>query len=93
MISIVAYKTSWPNEFLEKGMMLRNILGDLALRIDHIGSTSVPRLAAKDIIDIQITAERLSHNFESAMNLAGFQRLSNVTQDHVPPGKDADAHE
>ena len=73
--------------------MLRNILSDLALRIDHIGSTSVPGLAAKDIIDIQITASRLSHNVESAMNLAGFQRLANITQDHVPPGKEADTHE
>jgi GrpB-like predicted nucleotidyltransferase (UPF0157 family) len=93
VISIVSYKTSWPNEFLEKGRMLRNILSDLALRIDHIGSTSVPGLAAKDIIDIQITASRLSHNVESAMNLAGFQRLANITQDHVPPGKEADAHD
>lgn len=93
MISIVPYKTSWPNEFLEKGSVLRQILGDLALRIDHIGSTSVPGLAAKDILDIQVTAERLSHNLESAMNLAGFQRLANIIQDHVPPGKEANTHE
>ena len=93
MISIIPYKISWPNEFLEKGTMLRNVLADLALRIDHIGSTSVPGLAAKDVIDIQITAKRLSHNLESAMNLAGFQHLASITQDHVPRGKEADAHE
>ena len=92
MISIVPYKPSWPNEFLEKGTMLRHILGDLALRIDHIGSTSVPGLAAKDVLDIQITAQRLSSKLESAMNLAGFQRLININQDHVPPGNEADAH-
>ena len=90
MISVVAYKSSWPNEFLEKGIMLRNILGDMALRIDHIGSTSVPRLAAKDVIDIQITADRLGRNLESAMTMAGFQRLSNIIRDHLPQGKDAD---
>lgn len=93
MISIVPYKPSWPNEFLEKGMMLRNILGDLALRIDHIGSTAVPGLAAKDVIDIQITAARLSRDIESAMNLAGFQRLTRINQDHVPPGKEADSQQ
>ena len=93
MISIVAYKSFWPNEFLEKGTVLRSILGDLALRIDHIGSTSVPGLVAKDVIDIQITADRLSRNLESAMNLAGFLRLTNITRDHLPPGKEADAHE
>lgn len=93
MISIVQYKTSWPNEFLEKGTMLRHILGDLALRIDHIGSTSVPGLAAKDVIDIQITAERLTKDLERAMKLAGFQRLVDISQDHVPPGKVTDAQE
>jgi len=92
VISIVPYKPSWPNEFLEKGTMLRYILGDLALRIDHIGSTSVPGLAAKDVLDIQITAQRLSSKLESVMNLAGFQRLININQDHVPPGNEADAH-
>lgn len=93
MISIVPYKPSWPNEFLEKGTMLRHILGDLASRIDHIGSTAVPGLAAKDVIDIQITAERLANNLERAMNLAGFQRLINIDQDHVPPGKESVARE
>ena len=93
MISIVPYKTSWPGEFLEKGTMLRHILGDLALRIDHIGSTSVPGLVAKDVIDIQITTERLTKDLERAMNLAGFQRLVNINQDHVPLGKEADAKE
>lgn len=73
--------------------MLRQVLGDLALSIDHIGSTAVPGLAAKHVIDNQVTAERLSHNLESAMNLAGFQRLANIAQDHVPPGKEAEAQE
>ena len=93
MISIVSYKASWPNEFFEKGTMLRQILGDLALRIDHIGSTAVPGLAAKDVIDIQITAERLTSKLERAMNLAGFQRLININRDHVPPGKESTATE
>jgi GrpB-like predicted nucleotidyltransferase (UPF0157 family) len=91
VITIVPYKSSWPREFLEKGTMLRQILGDLALRIDHIGSTSVPGLAAKDVIDIQITTEQLSRELETAMNLAGFQRLLNMDRDHVPLGREADA--
>lgn len=90
MFSIVSYKTSWPHEFLEKGSMLRHLLGDLAQRIDHIGSTSVQGLAAKDIIDIQITTERLGRAIESAMNLAGFQLLPDIHQDHIPPGRVTD---
>ena len=93
MISIVPYKPSWPDEFREKGNILRGILGNLALRIDHIGSTAVSGLAAKDVIDIQITAEGLTEKLERALNLAGFQRLININQDHVPPGKDDNVYQ
>lgn len=42
MIEIVPYQTSWPAEFQEIALVLRRGLVGLALRIDHIGSTSVP---------------------------------------------------
>jgi GrpB-like predicted nucleotidyltransferase (UPF0157 family) len=54
-IEIVAYDPAWPGWFAELGRELRGGLGDVALRIDHIGSTSVPGLAAKPIIDIQVS--------------------------------------
>jgi GrpB-like predicted nucleotidyltransferase (UPF0157 family) len=41
--------------FLRQSGTLRAALGEVALRIDHIGSTAVPGLAAKPIIDIQIS--------------------------------------
>ena len=59
MIIIIPYQPAWPEEFRTLGGVLRQALGDLALRIDHIGSTSVPGLAAKVIIDIQITVQSL----------------------------------
>jgi GrpB-like predicted nucleotidyltransferase (UPF0157 family) len=37
------------------GRSLRDVLGDVAIRIDHIGSTAVPGLGAKPIIDVQIS--------------------------------------
>jgi GrpB-like predicted nucleotidyltransferase (UPF0157 family) len=46
----------WVEEFRETGGALRAALGELALRIDHIGSTSVPGLGAKDCVDLQVTA-------------------------------------
>ena len=55
MIEIVEYREQWPAEFRAIAGDLRRRLGPLALRIDHIGSTSVPGLAAKDRIDIQVT--------------------------------------
>jgi GrpB-like predicted nucleotidyltransferase (UPF0157 family) len=46
-------------EFQSTGKALREALGDVAVRIDHIGSTSVNGLDAKPIIDIQISVKAL----------------------------------
>jgi GrpB-like predicted nucleotidyltransferase (UPF0157 family) len=54
-IEVAAYDPAWPTRFAELGRDLRAGLGAVALRIDHIGSTSVPGLAAKPIIDIQVS--------------------------------------
>ena len=85
MVTIVPYKSSWPGEFLKLGKALRNSLGDLALRIDHIGSTSVPGLAAKDRIDIQVTVADLASTVEKALNQVGYQLIEHLT-DHPPSG-------
>lgn len=53
-IKIVEPKSVWPEEYRVLAQDLRKVLGDLALRIDHIGSTAVPGLPAKDIIDTRI---------------------------------------
>ncbi len=54
-IIIVPYDPEWPRLFSQLGSMLREALGATALRIDHIGSTSIAGLAAKPIMDIQIS--------------------------------------
>jgi GrpB-like predicted nucleotidyltransferase (UPF0157 family) len=54
-IEIVEYDPAWPVLFGELGQTLRAALGAVALRIDHVGSTAVPGLAAKPIIDVQIS--------------------------------------
>jgi GrpB-like predicted nucleotidyltransferase (UPF0157 family) len=85
MIEIVPYQATWPAEFLAIGGVLRQALGDLALRIDHIGSTSVPGLAAKDRIDIQITVRELEPAIEQLLNRTGYTRVETITRDHLPP--------
>jgi GrpB-like predicted nucleotidyltransferase (UPF0157 family) len=55
VVEIVAYDPAWPGRFAELGRELRAGLGDVALRIDHIGSTAVPGLAAKPVIDVQVS--------------------------------------
>jgi GrpB-like predicted nucleotidyltransferase (UPF0157 family) len=54
-VRVVAYDQRWPTLFNAQASSLRERLGDVALRIDHIGSTAVPGLAAKPIIDVQIS--------------------------------------
>lgn len=59
MIEVVPYDPKWPEEFEAEALLLRAALGTMALRIDHNGSTSIPGLSAKPIIDIQISVARL----------------------------------
>ncbi|MFU8796073.1 MAG: GrpB family protein [Dehalococcoidia bacterium] len=54
-ITIEEYNSEWPRMFRGIASRIRNAMGPTAVRIDHIGSTSVPGLAAKPIIDIQIS--------------------------------------
>jgi GrpB-like predicted nucleotidyltransferase (UPF0157 family) len=87
MIEIVSYQPGWPAEFLSIGKAIRAAVGMLALRIDHIGSTSVPGLAAKDRIDIQITVQSFEPALAIALQRAGYMRSEGNISDHIPPGE------
>ena len=54
-IWIILYDVTWPEQFHQLAQPLRHALGPVALRIYHIGSTAVAGLAAKPVIDIQIS--------------------------------------
>ena len=53
-IKIVDYDEDWPKKFQKHAHTIALALGPSALRIEHIGSTSVPGLGAKPIIDILV---------------------------------------
>jgi GrpB-like predicted nucleotidyltransferase (UPF0157 family) len=88
MIEIIPYQPSWPGEFIQIASQLRSSLGELALRIDHIGSTSIPGLDAKDIIDIQLTVSSFDdfQPIQSALEGLGFGLKPGYDRDHRPPG-------
>ncbi len=87
MIEIVDYKPTWTAEFLEIGAKIRAALDSDALTIHHIGSTSVPNLAAKDVIDLQITVSKLEEAIlKPKLERAGFVWRSGLIRDHSPPG-------
>ncbi len=57
-VEIVPYDLHWPLAFEELRAALTEALGGLCVRIEHVGSTSVPGLAAKPIIDIDAVVAR-----------------------------------
>ena len=90
MIIITDYDSNWPGRFEVLRASLLQVLGALALRIDHIGSTSVPGLGAKDIIDIQVTVHELTLVTKQKLIGAGYICREDITHDHVPLGEDSD---
>ncbi|KTD24971.1 glutamate rich protein GrpB [Legionella lansingensis] len=52
LIEVVPYSASWPMQFAEEAQAVKKALGDNCIEIHHIGSTSVPGLAAKPVIDM-----------------------------------------
>jgi len=83
------YRPGWPAEFARIAAPMRAALGPLALRIDHIGSTSVPGLNAKDRIDIQVTvadfAPETVETLVAALEGIGYAWRAGVASDHRPP--------
>jgi len=82
-ILVAPYDPRWPEEFERERDRIRGALGAAALRIDHHGSTAVPGLAAKPVIDIQISVARLQPIEAYA---AALERIGYV---HVPHEDDA----
>jgi len=81
-IRIVEYDPAWPDQFSDLAAQISAAMGADALRIDHIGSTSVPGLAAKDILDVQITVADLEEpSYIQRLEAAGFRLRDHVAHD------------
>lgn len=53
-VVIVDYDPQWPALYKREAQRIRSLLGDRVLYLEHVGSTAVPGLAAKSIIDIDL---------------------------------------
>ncbi len=90
-IEIVPYRAEWPAAFERLAGSLASALGERAVRIDHIGSTSVPGLAAKDVIDVQVSLDHLDREFiADTVGPLGLRLRPAVVGDHVPAGAPSD---
>ena len=69
-VELRAYSPSWPRLFSEERTRIRGAVGNRTLAIEHVGSTSVPGLAAKPIIDIAIAVVSFERSAELVEPLA-----------------------
>ncbi|KQR16586.1 GrpB family protein [Cellulomonas sp. Leaf334] len=73
-VTVVAYDPSWPAAYAELADRLREALGDDVLALEHVGSTSVPGLTAKPIIDVDLTVADSTDepSYRPRLEAAGF---------------------
>ena len=83
-------RDEWPAEAARLVSRIRRALGERAVTVDHIGSTSVPGLVAKDVIDVQVGVRSLDDAddpaFVDAMWRAGFPRVEDAASDNAKDG-------
>lgn len=98
-VEISGYDPAWPLQFTDWQSRIAVALGPVALRIEHVGSTSVPSLAAKPVIDIQVTVPDVADedDYVPAIESVGMQLRSRETAHRYfrPPAdraRDAQVH-
>ena len=83
---LVDYDDRWPAIAERISERLCAVLGQRAPEIEHVGSTAVPRMPGKDVIDLQIGVRNLSDaddpEFVAALAAAGFPRVDDYRMDH-----------
>lgn len=74
-IRIVDYDRAWPEVFRQEAERVRGALGDRVLRLEHVGSTSVPGLGAKPIVDmlLEIANSADEPRYVPALEAAGYE--------------------
>jgi GrpB-like predicted nucleotidyltransferase (UPF0157 family) len=86
VVVVVDYHPEWPRRAERLIDELTTTLGATARRIDHIGSTSIPGMAAKNVLDVQVSVDDLARAtdvFDEPLRSLGFER-GLYEQDHVP---------
>jgi GrpB-like predicted nucleotidyltransferase (UPF0157 family) len=79
-VEVVAYDPAWPAAFETLRTRIAPVLGELAVGIEHVGSTAVPGLDAKPILDVDVVIRYASDFDEVARRLAslGYQHLGDL---------------
>jgi len=83
---ILEFTSDWPEKFESEKIKLREVFTDPNIEIEHIGSTSVPGLASKDIVDIAV---RINTKVDAEQYL---ERLSNLGYIYDEPASSGERH-
>jgi GrpB-like predicted nucleotidyltransferase (UPF0157 family) len=86
-IVIVEYDPAWPQLFQTLRHQVAGVLGDLVLRIEHVGSTAVPGLASKPIIDLDVVVRSVADSPAAIERLAALGYVHRG--DRGIPGREA----
>lgn len=84
-ILVDAPRDEWTARGLALTARLRHDLGPAAVRVEHIGSTSIPGMPAKPVIDLQVSVVDLDAPLDAPLEALGLSRQPFV-HDHVPAG-------
>ena len=73
-IRLVAYDPDWPDSFRREADRIRAVLGDRVLQLEHVGSTAVPGLPAKPVIDLVLVLANSADEpaYVPALEAAGY---------------------
>ncbi|MBS0621894.1 MAG: GrpB family protein [Verrucomicrobia bacterium] len=73
LIEVVPYDPKWPQLFASEALLIQQALGPNCISIHHIGSTAVPGLAAKPVIDIMPVVSSIEEVNEAGMIAVGYE--------------------
>lgn len=91
------YSSEWPEKYNKEVKLIQQILGNLIINIEHIGSTSITGLSAKPIIDIAVLTESISdiNIFTELLEKIGYSYkpdMSSVERIFLRKGEPAEYH-
>jgi GrpB-like predicted nucleotidyltransferase (UPF0157 family) len=92
-VEVVDYDPAWVQRFADHASRIRGALGATVVRVDHIGSTAVPGLAAKPVIDVQVSVPDLAalDQYQPGLESLGYVHRPHPENDEAreffrPPG-------
>jgi len=73
-IEVVPYDINWVKKYLDEGEKIKKIMADELVRIHHIGSTAIPGVSAKPVIDILVEVKNIKNidNYNEKMKEIGY---------------------